>query len=95
MGFKLIATDLDGTLFYPKKRIKMISKKNLRFLRDRIDKGDHIVIVSGRNYEYGQKVETLVGRPLDFVNCNGAFIKVNGEIIQNIGLGDRIIEIYE
>lgn len=95
MGFKLIATDLDGTLFYPKKRIKMISKKNLRFLRDRIDKGDHIVIVSGRNYEYGKKVETLVGRPLDFVNCNGAFIKVNGEITQNIGLGDRIIEIYE
>ena len=49
MGFKLIATDLDGTLFYPKKRIKMISKKNLRFLRDRIDKENHIVIVSGRN----------------------------------------------
>ena len=30
---KLIATDLDGTLFYPKKRITVLSKENRKFLK--------------------------------------------------------------
>lgn len=53
---KLIATDLDGTLFYPKKRIKMISKKSLNFLRQHIDNGGKLVLVSGRNSEYLKKL---------------------------------------
>ena len=95
MSFKLIATDLDGTLFYPKKRFKMICKKNINFLRSRIDKGDKVIIVSGRNYEYGKKVQKIIGRNLEFVNCNGAYIQANNDVIQNKGLGECICQIFE
>ena len=45
---KVIATDLDGTLFYPKRRVRMIKSKSLKFLRRHIDNGGRLVLVSGR-----------------------------------------------
>lgn len=78
---KLIATDLDGTLFYPKHRIRMISKKSLNFIRDFIDKGNHFAIVSGRNASFGFKVAKKIGRPVSIVGCNGAFVYHNDKKI--------------
>ena len=80
---KLIATDLDGTLFYPKKRIKMISKKSLLFLRNHIDKGGKLVLVSGRNSEYLKKVVRRINRPVDLIGCNAAYIMANNEVIKS------------
>lgn len=80
---KLIATDLDGTLFYPKKRIKMISKKSLLFLRNHIDKGGKLVLVSGRNSEYLKKVVHRINRPVDLIGCNAAYIMANNEVIKS------------
>ena len=37
---KVLATDLDGTLFYPKGRKRCIPKKNVKFLQDFIDDGN-------------------------------------------------------
>lgn len=54
---KILATDLDGTLFYPKRRITMISKRNLKFIRDFVDNGNKLLIVSGRNVKFAKKVE--------------------------------------
>lgn len=71
---KLIATDLDGTLFYPKHRIRMISKKSLRFIRKFIDDGNEFAIVSGRNASFGFKVAKKINRPVSIVGCNGAFV---------------------
>lgn len=80
---KLIATDLDGTLFYPKKRIKMISKKSLKFLRHHIDNGGRLVLVSGRNSEYLKKVVERINRPVDLIGCNSAFIMADNKIIKS------------
>lgn len=81
---KLIATDLDGTLFYPKKRVRMISSKSLKFLRKHFDEGGRIVLVSGRNSNFLDKVAKKIDRPIDMIGCNGAFIKAKGEYIRNV-----------
>ena len=49
---KILATDLDGTLFYPKDKKEMICKENLTFIRDFIDQGNKLVIVTGRSLAY-------------------------------------------
>ncbi len=80
---KLLATDLDGTLFYPKKRIRMINKKSLSFIRRFIDAGNNLVLVSGRNSEYLLKVVRRIARPVDVIGCNGAFILANNKYIRD------------
>ena len=79
---KVIATDLDGTLFYPKKRLRMINTNNKLFLRKFIDEGGKVVLVSGRNLRYLEKVKRKLNRPVDAIGCNGAFIKVNDDFIK-------------
>lgn len=79
---KVIATDLDGTLFYPKARINLIKKKSLKFVRKYIDDGGKFVIVSGRNEYFGKKVVKKINRPVDVIGCNGAFIYSGGEKIK-------------
>lgn len=78
---KVIATDLDGTLFYPKDHKNMICPANLFFIQSFIDNGGKVVIVSGRSLAYGLKVEKKIGRPVDIVSFNGACICHNKEII--------------
>ena len=80
---KVIATDLDGTLFYPRRRFKMIAKKNIEFLRRFIDEGGRLLLVSGRNINYLNKVKTKINRPVDFAGCNGSFIYVNNQLIRH------------
>ena len=79
---KVIATDLDGTLFYPKKRLRMINTDNKLFLRKFIDQGGRVVLVSGRNLRYLEKVKRKLKRPVDAIGCNGAFIKVDNQFIK-------------
>lgn len=86
---KLLATDLDGTLFYPKKRIGMIKRKSLLFLRRHIDNGGRLVLVSGRNSEYLAKVVRKIRRPVDVIGCNASFIICNGKFIRNVDFDVR------
>lgn len=79
---KLIATDLDGTLFYPKHRVKMISKKSIDFLRSHIDRGGRVVIVSGRNVNYSLKVVRRIDRPVDIISCNSSAIFADGKLVK-------------
>lgn len=97
---KVIATDLDGTLFYPRKKIKMISKKNVDFLQKFIKSGGKVVIVSGRNLPYAFKVMEKIGYPLDVIGCNSAFIRANEQLIQTLYLPyphiqDVLLELQE
>lgn len=78
---KLIATDLDGTLFYPKKRIRLISNKTRKFIRGFIDEGNHFVVVSGRNIGPCSRVFTKLERQGTAIGCNGAFIIHEGQLI--------------
>ncbi len=78
---RILATDLDGTLFYPKRRISMICKKNLRLIKQHIANGGKVIIVSGRNETYATKVMKKIGTDLDVVCCNGAFVKAGNDIL--------------
>ncbi|MCH5179709.1 MAG: HAD-IIB family hydrolase [Erysipelotrichales bacterium] len=80
---KVLALDLDGTLFYPKKRIRMISKRNINFIRRFIDEGNKVVICSGRNMPYALKVQEKLDRKIDVIGCNSSFIYSNGELIKS------------
>lgn len=80
---KVLALDLDGTLFYPKKRIKMIPKKNIDFIRRFIDEGNKVVLCSGRNLPYALKVQNKLQRNIDVIGCNSSFIYSNGKLVKS------------
>lgn len=79
---KVICVDLDGTLFYPPKRIRMISSSNRKFIYRFLDDGGRLVLVSGRNMYTADKISALLGRDLDVIGCNGAFVVSGGHYVR-------------
>ena len=77
---KLLATDLDGTLFYPKDKKNIISSKNLKVVRDFIDAGNEVAIVTGRSLSYCNLVEKKINRPVTKICFNGALVCKGDEI---------------
>lgn len=75
---KLIATDLDGTLFYPKNKKYGMCRLNRRFLMDYLSKGGKLVLVSGRNALVQPRVEKTLGHKVAMLGCNGAFFREDG-----------------
>jgi Cof subfamily protein (haloacid dehalogenase superfamily) len=78
---KLIAIDLDGTLFYPKKRIKLVSKENIRFLKWAKSNGHDVVFVTSRNRQFVEKVLKEIDLDIDFVCRNGCVVVHNHQVI--------------
>ena len=78
---KLLAIDLDGTLFYPKRVRRCIPKKNVKFLRRWIDEGNKLVLVTSRSTQFTDKLKEEIKRPVDFINCCSSQIIANGEVI--------------
>ena len=83
---KLIATDLDGTLFYPKKRSHMVTKENRAFIHRFVGDGGRILLVTGRNAYFGEKVGSKIGHPFDYIACNGSLVVSGGERIFEKGI---------
>ena len=79
MKGKVICTDLDGTLFFPKKRVFMMTKKNRRFLQKFVDNGGRLAIVSGRNRYFAEKLQKNLKRRVDVLGCNSSFIEADGK----------------
>lgn len=80
---KLLATDLDGTLFYPKHKMRCIPKKNVKFLQKFIDDGNKVVLVSSRSSFFTSKLEKEINRPIDFLNCSSSEIISEGNVIRS------------
>ena len=80
---KLLATDLDGTLFYPKDKKNMICEENLKLVRDFIDDGNKVILVSGRSLDYCEIVKKKINRECDLICFNGALVKDSKEIINS------------
>lgn len=80
---KLLATDLDGTLFYPKRRTRGISSKNKKFLKEFVQRGNTVVVVSGRNYEFCKKISKKVNAPISMIGCNGSVIYKDNEFFSD------------
>ena len=72
---RLIATDLDGTLFYPKRKFRGMCSENIHFLREYLSDGGKLVLVSGRNSVILPRVEKVLGYKVSLLGCNGAFLK--------------------
>lgn len=70
---KLIATDLDGTLFYPKHRITGIPSSNKSFLRRYLKNGGKLILISGRNPKILPKVERQLQSKVSLIGCNGGY----------------------
>lgn len=79
---KVIATDLDGTLFYPKKYFKILPAKSAAFINRFMDDGGKVVLVSGRNRFIADRVSKKMKREIDMIGCNGAFVYSGGRLIK-------------
>ncbi len=92
---KLIATDLDGTLFYPKKKIKLLIKRNILFLRNFIEEGNKVVLVSGRNYQIADRINKKLKTSVDMIACNGSVVYKNSKIIEDSPMNhDNVKKLY-
>ena len=78
---KLLAIDLDGTLFYPKRKRKCICKKNVLFLRKWIDAGNKVVLVTSRSTQFVEKLNDEIKRPVDFLTCCSSQVISGGKLI--------------
>ena len=73
---KYLATDLDGTLIFPKLKYSFVCKQN----KDTIKLfKNNVIIVSGRNQPFIKKVCKEIGVPQTFVAANGASVYYNGK----------------
>ena len=89
---KIIATDLDGTLFYPKDKIEMISPKNLYFLQNFIDEGNKVVIISGRSIDFGKKVINKIGRDCSIIGFNGTCVYSDNQFIEKKTMPNELVK---
>lgn len=79
---KLLATDLDGTLLFPKKRLLLVSRKNKKFLREFISKGNKVVLVTGRGQNFCDKISKTLKIPCYYIIYNGSAVFINNEIVE-------------
>jgi Cof subfamily protein (haloacid dehalogenase superfamily) len=92
MTKKLIAVDLDGTLFYPKKRIRLVSKANLRFLQQAQAAGHAVVFVTSRNREFVEKVLKEIRLDIDYICRNGSVIVYQGKVVHDAVMNHEDVE---
>ena len=81
MMCKLLACDLDGTLFYPRRLRRCISKRNVWFLRRWIDAGNKVVLITSRSSEFTERLKKEIQRPFDVMACTSAQIFHDDELI--------------
>lgn len=92
---KLIATDLDGTFFYPKRKIAMVPRKSLKFARQFIKDGGKLLLVTGRSQFFTIHVEEKVGSSLDVIGMNGAYILIDGQVYEEHFLDESVVSLVK
>jgi Cof subfamily protein (haloacid dehalogenase superfamily) len=87
---KYLATDLDGTLLFPKVATQYVCEEN-KFILNNYFK-DRAIIVSGRDHCFVKKVCKELNIDETFVCCNGANIFLNGKCIYTEFLDNNVIK---
>lgn len=99
MQGKVICSDLDGTLFYPKSKLMVISRKNRAFIRRFIDDGGRFVVVTSRGPLIGEKISRAIKRNVDIISCNGGHIIINGKVVYETSFlpneANEVVELIE
>lgn len=80
---KILATDLDGTLLYPRKFFRCIPKKNVKFLRHWIDCGNKLVLVSSRGPKFMELLKEEIQRDFDYISYTSSYIVSEGKVIKD------------
>lgn len=80
MPYKLLVTDMDGTLLNSKGEVSKENKEALQFLHDN---NIHVAIATGRIYTTARIYGKYVGLVTPIICCNGAIVKnlKNDELI--------------
>ena len=86
---KLLAVDLDGTLFYPQRRFALMTRKNLKFLKDFIADGNEVVVATGRNCRMLKKIEKKLGTKLTMIGCKGSFTRTDDKFLASYPLDSK------
>ena len=86
---KVIATDLDGTLLKPRKKITLVEKENRKFIKDFY--GD-IVLNSGRSPKFCAKICKNLKIEHNFIALNGAIIVKNGNVIYRQSIKKTVLD---
>ena len=87
---KLVALDLDGTLFDNSSRI---SKRNLTAIRSITDKGIHVVISTGRPFE-GIPFDQIKGTGINYAitaNGSGIYEISNGKCLYQNAMDEELV----
>ncbi|MEG2869237.1 MAG: Cof-type HAD-IIB family hydrolase [Terrisporobacter sp.] len=88
MSYKLIVTDMDGTLL---NEVHEISDENKHALKKASEKGIKVAIATGRIYESTIKYARELSIETPIICCNGALIKEeNGNVIYESKIEDYI-----
>lgn len=85
-----LVTDLDGTLFYPKKPRKLICQKNKALAEDFIAHGGRIAVATSRTEAIKGKIQNRLGVPFDFIGADGTFIEIDGKRVY-----DRVFDVEQ
>lgn len=85
---RVIATDLDGTLLKPIKRISLVEKANRKFIKEFY--GD-IVLNSGRSPKFCEKICNNLKIEHNFIALNGSIIVKNGTTIYSQSMKKTIL----
>jgi Cof subfamily protein (haloacid dehalogenase superfamily) len=82
LQYKLIVTDMDGTLLNNEKEVSQANQEALKKAREM---GVKVVIATGRIYTSAKMYAQLLGIDTPIIACNGAIIKRAGcdEVIQS------------
>ena len=78
----IIASDLDGTLFYPKEKKLMFPEENKQFLHRFIGAGGRFVAISSRSLAFKKAMVDRLGFDFDFVGCDGCVIEIDGKVVE-------------
>lgn len=79
----LLATDLDGTLLYPKRKIAVLEKSNTAFLKDFLKEGNEVILCSGRNPKMQMILSRKFKTTFPLLGCNGSYLSLDGKLIIN------------
>lgn len=91
MSYKLIVSDLDGTLLTPEHRIGEYTRSVLRRLRDQ---GVELALASGRHFEDLSAVSKLFGRGVCTISSNGAAVHDgDGEVVEMTSIAPECLEL--
>ncbi|SHH28656.1 Cof-type HAD-IIB family hydrolase [Tepidibacter thalassicus] len=95
MKYRLIVTDMDGTLLSDHKEI---SEENKKALKKAQDMGINVAIATGRIYTSAKYYANLLGLNTPIIACNGAIIreeKTGKTIYENIITREDSLKIFD